>query len=126
MSTAELNRARERVLALARQIEDLSHPETPEETYFPEFIKRLLSAVGAPAGVIWMKGPSGNVGPKCEQGLDATGYRTTPQADGTQQTLDKLREIGLLGSFRMGQVFNLTCQGEHPLACPIQFRCTHD
>ena len=81
MSTAELNRARERVLALARQIEDLSHPETPEETYFPEFIKRLLSAVGAPAGVIWMKGPSGNVGPRCEQGLDTTGYRTTPQAD---------------------------------------------
>lgn len=80
-STAELNRARERVLALARQIEDLSHSETDEATYFPEFLKRLLSAVGAPAGVIWMKGANGSVNPKCEQGLALTGYREAPQAD---------------------------------------------
>lgn len=80
-STAELNKARERVLALARQIEDLSHSETDEATYFPEFLKRLLSAVGAPAGVIWMKGPGGNVNPKCEQGLALTGYREAPDAD---------------------------------------------
>ena len=80
-STAELNRARERVLALARQIEDLSHSETDEATYFPEFLKRLLSAVGAPAGVIWIKGPGGSVNPKCEQGLALTGYREAPQAD---------------------------------------------
>ncbi len=80
-STAELNRARERVLALARQIEDLSHGETDEATYFPEFLKRLLSAVGAPAGVVWMKGAGGSVNPKCEQGLALTGYREAPQAD---------------------------------------------
>jgi len=80
-STAELNRARERVLALARQIEDLSHPDTDENTYFPEFLKRLLSAVGAPAGVIWLRGPNGNVNPRCEQGLALTGYRENPQAD---------------------------------------------
>ncbi len=80
-STAELNRARERVLALARQIEDLSHSETDEATYFPEFLKRLLSAVGAPAGVIWLKGAGGSVNPKCEQGLALTGYREAPQAD---------------------------------------------
>lgn len=80
-STAELNRARERVLALARQIEDLSHSETDEATYFPEFLKRLLSAVGAPAGVIWLKGQGGSVNPKCEQGLALTGYREAPQAD---------------------------------------------
>lgn len=80
-STAELNRARERVLALARQIEDLSHSDTDEATYYPEFLKRLLSAVGAPAGVIWMKGPGGNVNPKCEQGLALTGYREAPDAD---------------------------------------------
>ena len=80
-STAELNRARERVLALARQIEDLSHSETDEATYFPEFLKRLLSAVGAPAGVIWIKGAGGSVNPKCEQGLALTGYREAPQAD---------------------------------------------
>lgn len=80
-STAELNKARERVLALARQIEDLSHPETDEATYFPEFLKRLLSAVGAPAGVIWMRGQGGNVNLRCEQGLELTGYRETPNAD---------------------------------------------
>lgn len=80
-STVDLNKARERVLALARQIEDLSHSETDEATYFPEFLKRLLSAVGAPAGVIWMKGPGGNVNPKCEQGLALTGYREAPEAD---------------------------------------------
>ena len=80
-STAELNRARERVLALARQIEDLSHSETDEATYFPEFLKRLLSAVGAPAGVVWLKGPGGAVNPKCEQGLALTGYKEAPQAD---------------------------------------------
>ena len=86
-STAELNRARERVLALARQIEDLSHPDTAEEVYFPEFLKRLLSAVGAPAGVVWMKGPGGNVNPRCEQGLTQTGYREAPQADDVNAAL---------------------------------------
>lgn len=80
-STAELNRARERVLALARQIEDLSHPDTDENTYFPEFLKRLLSAVGAPAGVVWLKGANGSVNPRTEQGLAMTGYRENPQAD---------------------------------------------
>jgi hypothetical protein len=80
-STAELNRARERVLALARQIEDLSHPDTDENTYFPEFLKRLLSAVGAPAGVVWMKAANGSVNPRIEQGLALTGYRDNAQAD---------------------------------------------
>lgn len=80
-STAELNRARERVLALARQIEDLSHPDTDENTYFPEFLKRLLSAVGAPAGVVWLKNAAGSVNPRSEQGLALTGYRDNPQAD---------------------------------------------
>jgi multidrug efflux pump subunit AcrA (membrane-fusion protein) len=80
-STAELNRARERVLALARQIEDLSHPDTDENTYFPEFLKRLLSAVGAPAGVVWLKSANGSVNPRSEQGLALTGYRDNPQAD---------------------------------------------
>jgi len=80
-STAELNRARERVLALARQIEDLSHPDTEENVYFPEFLKRLLSAVGAPAGVIWLRAPNGSVNPRCEQGLALTGYKENPQAD---------------------------------------------
>lgn len=89
MSTtaSDLNKARERVLALARQIEDLSHSETDEATYFPEFLKRLLSAVGAPAGVVWMKGAGGNVNPKCEQGLNSTGYKENPQADQTNAGL---------------------------------------
>ncbi len=95
-STVDLNKARERVLALARQIEDLSHSETDEATYFPEFLKRLLSAVGAPAGVIWMKGPGGNVNPKCEQGLALTGYREVPEAD-------KLNAALLTDVFQNGQ-----------------------
>lgn len=49
--------------------------------FFPEFLKRLLGAVGAPAGVIWRKSSTGNVTVCVTQGLEVTGYRENSQAD---------------------------------------------
>lgn len=82
-----LERARQRVLGLAREIEDLACPSTQESVFFPGFLQRLLSAVGAPAGVIWIKSGANVVKIFAEQGLELTGYRENAQADKLNEAL---------------------------------------
>jgi hypothetical protein len=79
--SATRERHRGRVLALVRQIEDLSHPSTDERVFFPGFLQRLLSAIGAPAGVVWSTFVSGQTVPLAEQGLSQTSYRLNAHSD---------------------------------------------
>ncbi len=85
MSTVE--KVRERVLQLAREIEALSRSETPPEEFFPEFLDRLVRALGAEAGVVWMLEDGNRLGLKSEIGLDATGFRENPAAAQQNQPL---------------------------------------
>lgn len=69
------------MLALVRQIEDLSHASTAERVFFPGFLQRLLSAIDAPAGLVWSTFVSGQVVPLAERGLSQTSYRLNAHSD---------------------------------------------
>lgn len=49
-----LERARQRVMQLAREIEGLSREPIPANEFFPEFLDRVVAAVGAHAGAVWL------------------------------------------------------------------------
>jgi hypothetical protein len=49
-----LKKARERVMQLAREIEGLSREPIPPNEFFPQFLDRVVAAVGAQAGAVWL------------------------------------------------------------------------
>jgi hypothetical protein len=53
-NVASVQQARDRVLQMARQIEELAQSAAPPETFFPEFLRLLVGSLGARAGAIWM------------------------------------------------------------------------
>jgi len=53
-NVASVQQARDRVLQMARQIEELAQTAAPPETFFPEFLRLLVNSLGARAGAIWL------------------------------------------------------------------------
>ena len=53
-SDENLRKVRERVMQLAREVEQMSGQELPAPVFFQEFLTRVVTAVGARAGVVWM------------------------------------------------------------------------
>ncbi len=78
--TTTVEKVRERVLLLAREIEALAHSEAPPEEFFPQFLDKLVRALGADAGVVWLMEEGQRLGLKAEIGLEATGFRENPNA----------------------------------------------
>lgn len=78
---------RERVLQMARQIETLSRSQEPPDTFFPEFLKLLVGALGAQAGVVWLRDASNRLSLSYEINLADTGFRDNPQANALNQPL---------------------------------------
>ncbi|MGH7199570.1 MAG: hypothetical protein ACREJB_03135, partial [Planctomycetaceae bacterium] len=46
---------RERVMRMARQIDELSQSNVPPQFFFHEFLNRIVSALGGRAGAVWMR-----------------------------------------------------------------------
>ncbi|MBM81319.1 MAG: hypothetical protein CMJ78_12110 [Planctomycetaceae bacterium] len=84
---ATVEEVRDRILQLAREIEELSQTNVPKDKFFDEFLRRVIGAVGARAGAIWMKSPSGRLERYCEQGFEAIGFDTDAQAEPRNQKL---------------------------------------
>lgn len=82
-----LKRVRERVMQLAREIEQMSGQDLPAPTYFQEFLTRVVTAVGARAGVVWLIEESGRLGMIAQVNLDQTGLREKPGAMGLNEKL---------------------------------------
>lgn len=93
---------RERVLQLARQIDKLSDPRTPEETFFPQFLEILVQTMAAQAGAVWMQDGANQLKLAWELNLASTGFFETPDApEGNYKLLLKTLENGqttLIGS----------------------------
>ena len=83
-STAQ--KTRDRVLQLAREIEELSHADIPAPQFFKQFLDLLVRALGAPAGIIWSLN-SGRLNMVAEIGLAETGFKDNPQAPALNQRL---------------------------------------
>jgi hypothetical protein len=56
-----IEQARRQVNRLAEEIKRISNSEMPPTEYYGEFLQKLLQAIAAPAGAIWLKTPQGNL-----------------------------------------------------------------
>ncbi|MFO1022074.1 MAG: hypothetical protein U0903_15480 [Planctomycetales bacterium] len=98
-NSATLTQVRERVLQLAREIEELSGSAIPEEVFFTEFLRRLVLALGAQAGTIWLAADNRQLRLAYELNLLETGYRENQSADQLNGPL--LNEVASTGQARL-------------------------
>ena len=76
-SEENLRRVRERVMQLAREIEKMSGEDIPPNTFFQEFLSRVVAAIGARAGAVWMVN-DGRLNLAAEVNLQETGLQERP------------------------------------------------
>jgi len=107
-SDENLKKVRERVMQLAREIEQMSGQELPPPLYFQEFLTRVVTAVGARAGVVWLLDESGRLNLIAQMNLENTGLRETPGALGLNEKL-------LIDVMQTGEARTLTHGGEAKL-----------
>ena len=107
-SDENLKKVRERVMQLAREIEQMSGQDLPAPVYFQEFMTRVVTAVGARAGVIWLLDESGRLNLVAQMNLEHTGLRETPGALGVNEKL-------LIEVMQTGEARTLTHGGEAKL-----------
>lgn len=82
-----IKEVRERIIQLAREIEELSKSGAPPKTFFAEFLKRVVGAVGARAGAIWLRSDANRLELLVEQNLDKIGFNNNPRALAANQKL---------------------------------------
>jgi hypothetical protein len=107
-SDENLKKVRERVMQLAREIEQMSGQELPAPVYFQEFLTRVVTAVGARAGVVWLLDESGRLNLAAQMNLEQTGLREAPGALGLNEKL-------LIEVMQTGEARTLTHGGEAKL-----------
>ncbi len=76
---AGVQQVRERVLQLAREIEQLSQSSIPPEAFFPQFLQMLVTALGARAGAIWTLEGGARLNLACEIRIADIGLRENAQ-----------------------------------------------
>lgn len=76
MSTADeqaIEEARQQIRALIDEIEILSRNNLAEADFFRGLLDRVIEAMGAVAGLVWLIGEQGRVEPVCHAGMQGTG-----------------------------------------------------
>jgi hypothetical protein len=58
---SQIEQARRQINRLAEEIAQLSEMELSPPEYYGEFVQRLMTAIAAPAGAVWVKTPQGNL-----------------------------------------------------------------
>ncbi|MCP4783120.1 MAG: hypothetical protein GY903_25390 [Fuerstiella sp.] len=79
-SDENLRRVREKVMHLAREIEKMSGEDIPPNIFFQEFLNRVVTAIGAKGGAVWLLQDGGRLGLVAEVDLDQTGLKEIPGA----------------------------------------------
>lgn len=79
-STQSPSQTRERVIRIAREIEEFAHSNVAAETFFREFLRRVVAGLGATAGTAWLIDESGRLAIKSEVNLADTGFYEEPEA----------------------------------------------
>ena len=113
-SDENLRKVREKVMQLAREIEQMSGQDLPANVYFQEFLNRVAGAIGARAGAVWMIEDTGRLGLVAQVGLDQTGLREKPGAIQLNEKL--LAEVLQTGEARtINHEGDVTLPTEHVL-----------
>ncbi|MFK7778928.1 MAG: HlyD family efflux transporter periplasmic adaptor subunit [Gimesia sp.] len=79
-STQTPSQTRERVVRIAREIEEFAHSNVSPETFFREFLRRVVAGLGATAGAAWLIDDSGRLAVTSELNLKDTGFYEEPEA----------------------------------------------
>src|SRR4051794_41766393 len=79
-NVAGVQQARDRVLQMARQIEDLSQSAAPPDTFFPEFLRLVVTSLGGRAGAIWTLDGGARLTLATDVRYAETGIRDDPQS----------------------------------------------
>jgi hypothetical protein len=77
----EVHRAREQIRALVEEVAGMSRSDMPEAEFYSALLQRMLQAMEAVAGLIWLTREGGRVEPVCHAGLAATGVTASPEAE---------------------------------------------
>lgn len=107
-SDENLRKVRERVMQLAREIEQMSGQDLAPQVFFQEFLVRVVTAIGAKAGAVWMLDDSSRLGLMAQVNLEQTGLRERPGALGQNERL-------LVEVLQTGEARTLTHGGETQL-----------
>ena len=71
---SSVQKVREKVLQLAREIEQMSQAAVPPDEFFAEFLRKIVTAVGARGGAVWLL--EGNrLGMIADIGIDEIGLK---------------------------------------------------
>ena len=83
----EIERARGQIRALVAEIEQLGRGNLAEAEFFRGLLERVLMAMEAVAGLVWLVGEGGRVEPICHAGVEHTGIAASPEAQAAHGAL---------------------------------------
>ena len=99
MSSESVQQVRDRVLQLAREIEQLSKSQAPPDRFFEEFLQRLTAAVGAQAAAVWFV-HANRLTLRSEIRLSETGLLEDPaKQQANERLLSNVISTGEAGTF---------------------------
>ena len=107
-SDENLKKVRERVMQLAREIEQMSGQDLAPPLFFQEFLVRVVTAIGARAGAVWLVDESNRLGLTAQVNLEQTGLRERPGALALNEKL-------IVDVLQTGEARTLTHGGEAQL-----------
>jgi hypothetical protein len=90
-----IEQARKQINRLAEEIAQLSEQELAPQDYYGEFLQRVLTAIAAPAGAVWLRTPQGNLQLQYQQNLRQVGLDRSEE--GRQKHDELLRQANLKG-----------------------------
>lgn len=98
MSTTEsdsVKQVREKIIQLAKEIEEHSRSNMPPDAFFSEFLRRVVGAVGARAGAVWLRNGSAKLNLFTDVNLKQTGFFEKADAPAlNQKLLDEVMSNG--------------------------------
>ena len=83
----EVERARSRILSIITDIERLAASDVAEAEFFRGVLERVLAAMEAPAGLVWLAGEGGRIEPICHAGVEGIGIAAPGEAQTAHNAL---------------------------------------
>ena len=83
MSTVDpraVDEARQQIRAIVAEIDQLARTDLAEADFFRGLLDRVMEAMGAVAGLVWLVGEGGRCEPVCHAGVQSTGLTASPEA----------------------------------------------
>ncbi len=80
MSEGNVDEVRQRIIQLAREIEQMSQQRMVSDEYFRLFLQRVVGAIGGRAGAVWLQNGTRQMQLMADHQLDVTGFHDNPNA----------------------------------------------